>query len=328
MVFELSDQASQGFRNASSYDTHRPSYPPEIVDALLARLQVKGVPNARIVDLGAGTGKFTELLAVREEKYDVVAVEPHEEMRKALSAKNLSAVDVVQGCANDMPVKSQSADAVVAAQVGSSQYIIAVVLEVMVSGISLVNEGTSPLFASKSLDADGTRFATDDALEEIYRILAPGGSFGMIWNVEDYNAPASWEPTSKWEATMKEIMWSYDDQRPRFRHDLWRNVFDKQLSSTPFTIRAADPLFSLPLGTSSVRFMHWLHPDAIWQRFQSLSQISVLKGDELAGVEDKVFAAMSASSAEANEKGELPLHGHVVYTWTTAVPGAPVKEGG
>ncbi|CAL8577070.1 hypothetical protein XPA_002919 [Xanthoria parietina] len=292
MVFELSNQASQGFRNASSYDTHRPSYPPEVVDALLAQLQVKGVPNARIVDLGAGTGKFTELLAVREEKYDVVAVEPHEEMRKALSAKNLSAVDVVHGCANDMPVESQSVDAVVAAQVGSSQ------------------------------------FATDDALEEIYRILAPGGNLGMIWNVEDYNAPASWEPTSKWEAAMKEIMWSYDDQRPRFRHDLWRNVFDKQLSSTPFTIQAADPLFSLPLGANSVKFIHWLHPDAIWQRFRSLSQISVLKGDELVGVKDRVFAAMSASSAEANEKGELPLHGHVVYTWTTAVPGAPIKEGG
>lgn len=96
------------------------------------------------------------------------------------------------------------------------------------------------------------------------------------------NAPESWEPTTKWEATMKEIMWSYHDQRPRFRHDLWRNVFDKQVSSTPFTIQAADPLFSLPLGEDSTKFIHWLHPDAIWERFRSLSQISVLEGDELA----------------------------------------------
>ena len=81
---------------------------------------------------------------------------------------------------------------------------------------------------------------------------------------------------------MKEIMWSYDDQHPRFRHDLWRKLFDKQLSSTPFTIQAADPLFSLPLGEDSVEFTHWLHPDAIWERFRSLSQIAVLKGDELA----------------------------------------------
>ncbi|KAL8892054.1 MAG: hypothetical protein Q9205_000079 [Flavoplaca limonia] len=197
MVLQLSSQASHGFRNASSYDTHRPSYPLEVVDDMLAHLQVKDVPNARIVDLGAGTGKFTELLAARGEKYHVVAVEPHEEMRKALSAKGLSTVDVLDGYANN-------------------------------------------------------------------------------------NAPESWEPTTKWEATMKEIMWSYHDQRPRFRHDLWRNVFDKQVSSTPFTIQAADPLFSLPLGEDSTKFIDWLHPDAIWGRFRSLSQISILEGDELA----------------------------------------------
>ncbi|KAI4273278.1 MAG: hypothetical protein LQ337_004748 [Flavoplaca oasis] len=291
MVLQLSFQASHGFRNASSYDTHRPSYPLEVVDDLLAHLQVKDVPNARIVDLGAGTGKFTELLAARDENYHVVAVEPHEEMRKALSAKGLSTVDVLDGYANSMPVESQSVDAVVAAQAFHW-------------------------------------FATDDALEEIHRILIPGGNFGMVWNVEDYNAPESWEPTTKWEATMKEIMWSYHDQRPRFRHDLWRNVFDKQVSSTPFTIQAADPLFSLPLGEDSTKFIHWLHPDAIWERFRSLSQISVLEGDELAGVRDKAFTAMGAPYVEANERGELPLHGHVVYTWTSAVPGAPIKEGG
>ncbi|KAL8849273.1 MAG: hypothetical protein Q9221_005743 [Calogaya cf. arnoldii] len=287
MVSVLSDQATSGFRNASSYDTHRPSYPPEIVDTLLAQLRVKGVQHARIVDLGAGTGKFTELLAARDEKYLVVAVEPHGEMRQALSAKNLSKVDVVDGYADHMPLDSQSVDAVVAAQI-------------MVSGIPLVKSDSISRFAFNSMKADNTRFATDDALEEIYRILIPGGNFGMVWNVEDCtisrsspqrlimlngtidNAPESWKPTTEWEATMKEIMWSYNDQRPRFRHDLWRNVFDKQLSSNPFTIQAADPLFSLPLGEGSAEFIHWLHPDAIWERFHSLSQIAVLKGDELA----------------------------------------------
>lgn len=96
------------------------------------------------------------------------------------------------------------------------------------------------------------------------------------------NAPESWEPRTKWEATLKDIMWSYDDQHPRFRHQAWRKVFEKQLSSTPFTIQAADPLFSLPLGEDSVEFSHWLSPEAIWKRFHSLSQIAVLEDDELA----------------------------------------------
>lgn len=80
---------------------------------------------------------------------------------------------------------------------------------------------------------------------------------------------------------MKDIVWSYDDQHPRFRHEKWRQVFENQVSSTPFTIQAADPLFSLPLGEDSAEFIYWLSPDAIWDRFHSLSQIAVLEGDEL-----------------------------------------------
>lgn len=29
------------------------------------------------------------------------------------------------------------------------------------------------------------RFANDEALREIYRVLTPGGVLGMIWNIED-----------------------------------------------------------------------------------------------------------------------------------------------
>ena len=81
---------------------------------------------------------------------------------------------------------------------------------------------------------------------------------------------------------MKDIMWSFDDTQPRFRHEKWREVFDKQLSSTPFSIQLADPMFSLPLGENSEKFTYWLTPEAVWDRFRSLSQISVLAGQELA----------------------------------------------
>lgn len=81
---------------------------------------------------------------------------------------------------------------------------------------------------------------------------------------------------------MKEIVWSLDDEHPRFRHEKWRQVFEKQVSSNPFTIQAANPLFSLPLGEGSIEFTDWLRPEAVWDRFRSLSQIVVLEGDELA----------------------------------------------
>lgn len=94
---------------------------------------------------------------------------------------------------------------------------------------------------------------------------------------------------------MKNILWSYDDQHPRFRHEEWRQVFDKQISSSPFTIQAADPLFSLPLGEHSIEFTYWLSPQAIWERFHSLSQIAVLEDEELAVRQDVGLAQETSS---------------------------------
>lgn len=81
---------------------------------------------------------------------------------------------------------------------------------------------------------------------------------------------------------MKDVTWSFDDQNPRFRHEVWRRVFDEQLESTPFTIQAADPLFSLPLGEGSAETLKWMTREAIWERYHTLSHIAVLEGEELA----------------------------------------------
>lgn len=112
-------EAAKGFANATSYDTYRPSYPAEAVEDLLKKLQIAGVAKARIVEVGAGTGKFTETLAARNEGFEIIAVEPHEEMQKVLRSKQLKGVKVVGGDALNLPVDSQSADAVIAAQVDS-----------------------------------------------------------------------------------------------------------------------------------------------------------------------------------------------------------------
>ena len=118
MTSAIPDVATRGFANASSYDQHRPSYPPEAVDKLLEKLQIKGLENARLLDLGAGTGKFTELLSKRDEGYEIVAVEPHRSMRDLLAKKKLHNVEIVDGDAVTTHVETQSVDAVVASQVG------------------------------------------------------------------------------------------------------------------------------------------------------------------------------------------------------------------
>ncbi len=114
----LAHEAQVGFAAASTYDAHRPSYPPEAVNQLLTALNVAEVKGATVADLAAGTGKFTELLAKRPESYKVIAIEPHEGMREQLESKKLNGLTVAEGTAEDMSeIADGSLDALVAAQV-------------------------------------------------------------------------------------------------------------------------------------------------------------------------------------------------------------------
>jgi len=116
---DISPVALTGFSKATSYDAHRPSYPPAAVSALLKHLEIDNELQGRIVDLAAGTGKFTELLTQREEGYEILAVEPHEGMRGVLEGKGLKGVKVLEGSAEIMMgVEKGWAAAVIVAQVG------------------------------------------------------------------------------------------------------------------------------------------------------------------------------------------------------------------
>jgi SAM-dependent methyltransferase len=61
---------------AELYDRHRPTYPAALVEDLLA--EAGPAPGDRLLEVGAGTGKATELFAARGAA--VLAVEPSEEM--------------------------------------------------------------------------------------------------------------------------------------------------------------------------------------------------------------------------------------------------------
>ena len=115
-AFALPTEATEGFKDAGHYDAHRPTYPVEAVDDLLKNVKVSGQPHQNIVEIGSGTGKFTELLAGRAESYNVIAVEPHALMREQLVAKNLRNVKVVEGHASKTPVSDEWGDCVIAAQ--------------------------------------------------------------------------------------------------------------------------------------------------------------------------------------------------------------------
>jgi SAM-dependent methyltransferase len=104
-VTPIHEAAATGFaRAAAEYERGRPDYPP----ALLAPLNLS--PDLVVLDLAAGTGKLTRLLATTGAT--VIAVEPVAEMRAALP----SSVRVLAGTAEQIPVDSGTVDLVTVAQ--------------------------------------------------------------------------------------------------------------------------------------------------------------------------------------------------------------------
>ena len=88
----LIDQQRLAFgRAAELYERARPSYPAAALDALVGFGEL--APGARVVDVGAGTGKATRMLA--ERGFDVTAVEPDPAMA-ALARANCAAYPSVE----------------------------------------------------------------------------------------------------------------------------------------------------------------------------------------------------------------------------------------
>lgn len=101
-----------GFADAAAvYERGRPDYPPAMVGRIVAELRVG--PGARLLDLGAGTGKLTRPLL--ERGHDVVGVEPLARMRAAL-ARTVGAERALDGRAEAIPLPDASLDGAVCAE--------------------------------------------------------------------------------------------------------------------------------------------------------------------------------------------------------------------
>jgi SAM-dependent methyltransferase len=104
--------AAVGFeRGAQVYERARPSYPAGAVELVVGELRL--APGRRVLDLAAGTGKWTRLLVPTGA--DLVAVEPVAGMRAAL-ATAVPAIEILDGTAEAIPLPDASVDAVVCAQ--------------------------------------------------------------------------------------------------------------------------------------------------------------------------------------------------------------------
>ncbi|KZZ94735.1 Methyltransferase type 11 [Moelleriella libera RCEF 2490] len=291
----VSSAATTGFDNASAYDVHRPSYPPQIVEALLGHLDVANKPRARIIDLAAGTGKFTELLAARDESFEVVAVEPVGKMRETLAGKKLRGVEIRDGLADSMNVADGWADAVVAAQ-SFHWYVSALSHLEAREKLSLIQSQVCQRGRTER-DSSGVEARREPQVDSIDR--------------QADNQPLNWVASTRWEDALKRIILPLKpDGTPRFRDDKWWEVFERQS-------RAAEAYFSTPIGQEKVPFAVWRTKDLLWDRVNTLSQVAILSKEDKAEFKAKFDDILKGNDQVWNDKGEVEFHGYLVYGWTT-----------
>jgi SAM-dependent methyltransferase len=107
----VDETAERGYSQcASAYARARPGVPPAALDWITETVPLRA--DTVIVELGAGTGTLTRLLA--ERSLQVVAVEPVAEMRHALQ-QTVAGVKALDGLAEHIPLGAAAAGAVIAA---------------------------------------------------------------------------------------------------------------------------------------------------------------------------------------------------------------------
>ena len=227
--------AARGFSVAAGeYERSRPSYPEEAVDRLIQELEVHR--GGLVLDLGAGTGKLTRLLAPTGAR--LVALDPVEAMRKACADLVPEAL-VAGGVAEALPFGEGTFDGVVAGQAFHW--------------------------------FDGPR-----ALAEIHRALKPYGRLGLIWNIRDesvdwvrrlteiiepYERAVPREKTHAWRAAfqMTDLFGSLNQRR--FQHSQTLDVarLVERFSSVSFVASLPDQKRSAVLAR--IRELAETHPD-------------------------------------------------------------------
>lgn len=291
-------------KNHSNYDAFRPSFPSKVVDPFLASLGLAEKNNLgvfefktekKILELAAGTGKFTKNLIENGWAENVVVVEPSEGMLKSFKV-NFPGVKALPGSSYEIPLQSNSVDSVIAAQAFHW-------------------------------------FSDEQSLKEIRRVLKPNGTLGLIWNAdvpsvsqkvnrpfpkieflfenvcgdiviqfedlikskpmsEDKPLEIFHEFASKhpWAQITGNAMYAYDIQLPQYRQGNWRQVL------------CEDHQYFSPIQRELFLFYNgFIQEDATFKAWSTRSYITALSEQERKGVEHKFTDLLKSSVTESDK---------------------------
>ncbi|KNZ71795.1 hypothetical protein J132_07284 [Termitomyces sp. J132] len=238
MSVHVTAQAGFGQGTNELYDRVRPSYQDFSLDYI--RDVAKQTVSVRIVEIGAGTGIFTRALLAHprwtSDVQQIKAVEPSAGMREVFEKTVIDErVTVHDGTFDNTGVEDHWADLVIIAQAFH----------------------WCPDY--------------DKASAEFARILKPGGSLVLIWNLEDRGR-------ARWVAQLRDRIEIHEQGTPQFRLNLWHQTFET-VSYREFFESPVEKIWPYKLPTNV---------DIVVDRASSKSYIAVLPPIDKAEVQADV----------------------------------------